>query len=120
MTKPARHAGYNALPLIGIWAQAPYLHNGSVPTMYHLLMPSTRPDKFIKSRLSYDKEKLGFKWEFNKSGENSGYLYNTAGTGALSHQGHDQDIIMDEVKYRLNWDKDETSVNAIIEYMKVL
>lgn len=120
MTKPARHAGYNALPLIGIWAQAPYLHNGSVPTMYHLLMPSTRPDKFIKSRLSYDKEKLGFTWELNKSGDNSGYLYNTAGTEALSHQGHDQDIIMDDVKYRLNWDKDEASVKAIIEYMKVL
>lgn len=120
MTKPARHEGYNALPLIGIWAQAPYLHNGSVPTMYHMLMPSTRPDTFVKSRLSYDKEKLGFTWELNKSGDNSGYLYNTAGTEALSHQGHDKDIIMHDVKYRLNWDKDEAGVKAIIEYMKVL
>ena len=120
MTKPARHAGYNALPLTGIWAQAPYLHNGSVPTLYHLLMPATRPDQFIKSRLSYDKDKMGFAWKMKKTGDDSGYLYNTKVSTAFTNTGHDKDIIMDKVKYRLNWDADEKSVRAIIEYMKVL
>lgn len=38
---------YKARPLNGIWATAPYLHNGSVPTLYDLLLPSncaTAPD----------------------------------------------------------------------------
>ncbi|WP_146043113.1 c-type cytochrome [Rhodopirellula sp. MGV] len=36
-------AGYVAPPLDGIWASAPYLHNGSVPTLWHLLHPESRP-----------------------------------------------------------------------------
>ena len=35
--------GYQAPPLDGIWATAPYLHNGSVPTLAALLKSSTRP-----------------------------------------------------------------------------
>ena len=35
--------GYVAPPLDGIWASAPYLHNGSVPTLWHLLHPDARP-----------------------------------------------------------------------------
>jgi hypothetical protein len=31
---------YKARPLNGIWATAPYLHNGSVPTLYDLLLPA--------------------------------------------------------------------------------
>ena len=34
MADPNTHEGYNALPLGGVWAQAPYLHNGSVPTLF--------------------------------------------------------------------------------------
>jgi RoxA-like, cytochrome c-like len=38
---------YAARPLYGIWAAAPYLHNGSVPTLYHLLLPpDQRPKAF--------------------------------------------------------------------------
>lgn len=35
--------GYVAPPLDGIWASAPYLHNGSVPTLWHLMHPDHRP-----------------------------------------------------------------------------
>lgn len=35
--------GYVAPPLDGVWASAPYLHNGSVPTLWHLLHPEQRP-----------------------------------------------------------------------------
>lgn len=36
-------AGYVAPPLDGVWASAPYFHNGSVPTLWHVLHPEARP-----------------------------------------------------------------------------
>jgi hypothetical protein len=51
---------YVAPPLVGIWASAPYLHNGSVPTLKNLLFPETRPKIWkIKTLDSYDQEKIG-------------------------------------------------------------
>lgn len=38
--------GYQAPPLDGIWASAPYLHNGSVPTLKTLLDSKLRPRKW--------------------------------------------------------------------------
>src|SRR5688572_12358815 len=47
---PLRYnAGYQAPPLDGVWATAPYLHNGSVPTLHHLLKSSDRPEVFTRS-----------------------------------------------------------------------
>src|SRR5262249_16625860 len=43
----AKSRGYAATPLTGVWANYPYLHNGSVPTLYHLLGPvAERPRIF--------------------------------------------------------------------------
>jgi hypothetical protein len=55
-------AGYKADMLHGIWAQAPYLHNGSVPTLGQLLCPSTRPAKFLRGNLHFDEALVGFEW----------------------------------------------------------
>jgi mono/diheme cytochrome c family protein len=53
--------GYVARPLRGIWATAPYLHNGSVPTIDDLLKPSAqRPAKFLVGHREYDPAKLGY------------------------------------------------------------
>jgi len=53
--------GYKARPLIGIWASPPYLHNGSVPTIYDLLSPlAERPSDFWLGRREYDPVKLGY------------------------------------------------------------
>src|SRR5262249_5800612 len=38
--------GYVATRLTGLWATAPYLHNGSVPTLWALMHPDQRPVKF--------------------------------------------------------------------------
>ncbi|SMY08747.1 hypothetical protein [Flavimaricola marinus] len=38
--------GYTAPPLTGIWASAPYFHNGAVPTLWHMMRPETRPAVF--------------------------------------------------------------------------
>ena len=54
--------GYKADMLAGIWAQAPYLHNGSVPTIAQLVCPSTRPAKFLRGNLNYDEALVGFEW----------------------------------------------------------
>ena len=54
--------GYKADMLHGIWAQAPYLHNGSVPTLGHLLCPDTRPQRFLRGNLHYDEALVGFEW----------------------------------------------------------
>jgi hypothetical protein len=54
--------GYKADMLHGIWAQAPYLHNGSVPTLGQLLCPDTRPRRFLRGNLNYDEALVGFEW----------------------------------------------------------
>ncbi len=39
-----REVGYLAQPLYGIWASAPYFHNGSVPNLWEVLKPQERPE----------------------------------------------------------------------------
>ena len=121
MTPPKLHDGYNALPLVGLWAQAPYLHNGSVPTLYHLLVPNERPTKFIKSRLDYDKKLVGFSWDIQQpSTNNEGYLLDTTLTAALSNKGHDKNIEQDGKTFKLNWSDDKEGALALVEYLKTL
>jgi hypothetical protein len=53
--------GYLCPPLDGIWARAPYLHNGSVPTLDALLGPvGDRPKIFQRGNPAYDVKKGGF------------------------------------------------------------
>lgn len=51
--------GYVAPPLDGVWASAPYFHNGSVPTLWHVLHPAERPKVWKRSGIAYDQEKAG-------------------------------------------------------------
>ncbi len=50
--------GYKARPLVGVWATAPFLHNGAVPTVYDLLS-ETRPAMFRFGGNEFDPLKLG-------------------------------------------------------------
>jgi cytochrome c peroxidase len=53
--------GYTALPLDGVWLGAPYLHNGSVPTLADLLEhPASRPTRFWSGYDVYDQARVGF------------------------------------------------------------
>lgn len=73
---------YKARPLNGIWATAPYLHNGSVPSLYDLLLPKRkpgdpaegeyRPDEFMVGSREFDATKVGF-----KSAGYDGFLFRT-------------------------------------------
>jgi mono/diheme cytochrome c family protein len=59
------NVGYQAPPLDGVWATAPYFHNGSVPTVYHVLNSKARPKVYTRSfktgKDDYDPVKLGWK-----------------------------------------------------------
>ncbi len=118
MADPATHEGYNALPLGGVWAQAPYLHNGSVPTLYHLLVPRERPAVFVKSRLDYDKKLVGFSWEPAQTLSREGYRFDTTAFPALSNKGHDKDAVEDGKTLKLDWSDDVDGAMAIVEYLK--
>lgn len=53
--------GYKARPLSGVWATAPYLHNGSVPNLAELLLPpSMRSPTFYVGSREYDPKNVGF------------------------------------------------------------
>ena len=58
-------AGYQAPPLDGVWATAPYFHNGSVPTLDGVLDSAARPRVFTRSfrtgEADYDREKVGWR-----------------------------------------------------------
>ena len=47
--------GYRASDLHALWATAPYLHNGSVPTLEDLLAPAAeRPTTFVRAGFTID------------------------------------------------------------------
>ncbi len=67
---PSSLNAYKARPLNGIWATAPYLHNGSVPSLYEMLLPSChdaevaagnpcRPNRFTVASRELDPKKVG-------------------------------------------------------------
>jgi Cytochrome c len=73
----AKTNGYANQPLDGIWARAPYLHNGSVPTLAALLEdPANRPKQFARGYDVYDQQKVGFVSD-SPEALGSGSLYDT-------------------------------------------
>ncbi|MBM4023392.1 MAG: c-type cytochrome [Planctomycetes bacterium] len=51
--------GYVAPPLDGVWASAPYFHNGAVPTLWHVLHPAERPVVWRRTTTGYDDARVG-------------------------------------------------------------
>jgi mono/diheme cytochrome c family protein len=101
--------GYIAPPLDGIWVTAPYLHNGSVPTLEALLNSDQRPRYWGRDfdRPEYDYDKLG--WKYTKEDKPGGKsIYNTDKPG-YGNYGH---TYGDKLK--------EKERKAIIEYLKTL
>jgi hypothetical protein len=83
--------GYANMPLDGIWLRAPYLHNGSVPTLRALLFPEERPRVFYRGYDVYDWQKVGFVSE-GPDAERNGVRFDTSerGNGNTGHlYGHD-------------------------------
>jgi hypothetical protein len=97
---------YRARPLNGMWATAPYLHNGSVPDMIELLKPAAqRPTTFYVGNWEFDPERLGFEWS---SPFPNHFLFDTRVTGN-SNSGHEHGTQLSAADQR-----------ALIEYLKTL
>jgi hypothetical protein len=124
-TGVTENQGYVAGPLDGIWARAPYLHNGSVPTLQQLLVPAERPDQFLRAAVDYDPVRVGFAWETSRRAEASAsptlWIYDTHRDG-LSNRGHDKDLWLNGKFYRLDWSGARLAEDraALIEYLKTL
>lgn len=60
--RPPNIRAYKARPLDGVWATAPYLHNGSVPNLYQLLLPAEQRVKtFYVGNREFDPVNVGFR-----------------------------------------------------------
>jgi hypothetical protein len=118
-----KSGGYAATPLTGVWANFPYLHNGSVPTLHHLLGPaSERPAIFeVMAARTLDRTRVGQPLYRSPSdaqlaegelirryGEDRDW-FNTARPGS-SNLGHDF------------WSRIRSDANrrALVEYLKTL
>ncbi|HEV2123612.1 MAG TPA: cytochrome c [Chloroflexota bacterium] len=100
--------GYANQPLDGIWLRAPYLHNGSVPTLRDLLKPpEQRPAVFYRGYSVYDYANVGFVTT-GPQAERVGFRFDTQLRGN-SNQGH---------TYGTDLRPDE--VDDLIEYLKTL
>jgi len=98
---------YKARPLNGVWATAPYLHNGSVPNLTELLKPAAqRLKKFSIGAKTYDPVNVGFVTDAAGLPK-----FDTGGTGS-SNMGHEGD------EYGTNLSDAEKK--QLIEYLKTL
>jgi mono/diheme cytochrome c family protein len=106
---------YKARPLAGVWATAPFLHNGSVPSLYQLLSPQDeRATTFYKGTFEYDPRHLGYRTE----AFTNGFMFDTRITGN-HNSGHEfragkrgNGVIGRLLQPEERW--------ALLEYLKVL
>lgn len=100
--------GYVAVDLEGLWLRAPYLHNGSVPTLEDLLeTPENRPHVFYRGYDVYDSNHVGF-ISYGPDAEKAGFYYDVTVPGN-GNQGH---------IYGVDLTSDEKT--ALVEYLKTL
>jgi hypothetical protein len=100
--------GYTSVPLDGIWLTAPYLHNGSVPTLADLLEPvDRRPQRFWRGYDLFDAARVGFVSDGDEA-RRVGTLLDVTRPGN-SNAGHTYGTTLAEAEKR-----------ALLEYMKTL
>jgi RoxA-like, cytochrome c-like len=103
--------GYLAPALTGIWASAPYLHNGSVPTLAALLDPTQRPLRWRRTGTGLDAEAVGLRFESVSEPSDrdtiEGRKVVDCSIEGMSNTGHDFALSPDEIV-------------ALIEYLKTL
>ncbi len=109
--------GYIAPPLDGVWATAPYLHNGSVPSLAALLQSEIRPKywRFRTDPRRYDPEAMGWDYDTLDHGQDAETapearhrIYDTTlpGYGNAGHTYSDR--------------LDDAARAALLEYLKTL
>ncbi len=137
---------YKARPLNGIWATAPYLHNGSVPNLYELFLPSCsdeeraagkacRSNRFTVGSREFDPVKVGFVakdkaeypglFEFDTSlpaNSNAGHEYAVGVTAVIKVDSSGRAIRKADGSFELEWlpPIEDSQRLALVEYLKTL
>ena len=105
---------YKGRPLMGVWATAPYLHNGSVPSLFDLLLPpAMRPTSFAVGTREFDPVRVGYVVD-PAAGDNS-FTFRTVDAAGRpidgnANGGHDYGnaVLTDDQRW------------ALVEYMKAV
>jgi len=122
--EPVAWRAYRPRPLEGVWATPPFLHNGSVPSIYQLLLPpDERDQEFYLGKKEFDPVTLGL----DVSKFKGAFKFSTSITGNsnLGHEFNDglcgDGVIGYEIKERPGYCRQFTERErmAIIEYLKV-
>jgi len=107
--------GYVAPPLDGIWASAPYFHNGSVPTLWHVLHPDQRPAVWKRTEDGYDRDRVGLEVDVLtripatvKTPPHRRQYFDTSLSGKSAKGHRFPDVLTEEQKH------------AVLEYLKTL
>ena len=101
--------GYANMPLDWVWLRAPYLHNGSVPSLRDLLeKPENRPQVFYRGNDLFDRDKVGFVSDVAEENGRKYFKFDTDLDGN-SNSGH---------YYGTDLSPEEKE--ALVEYMKKL
>lgn len=117
LSRLAPAPGYNAPPLDGIWATAPYLHNGSVPTIEALLDSDKRPTYWTRSFDSRDYDTRALGWNYTALSQGK------AGAAAPQERKKIYDTTLRGYSNKGHAFGDALSHNeraAVIEYLKTL
>ncbi len=100
-----RLMAYKARPLDGVWATAPYMHNGSVPNLYEMLLPvAERSARFKMGSPALDPVKVGV----DQAAPESTFLFDTTRPGNLN-TGHEFGTTLSDAQ---RW--------QLLEYLKTL
>lgn len=127
--KPLQGEGYVPPPLVGVWATAPYFHNGSVPTVEAVLNSKLRPEIWVRNEdpNAYDLESLGmvFSTLSREELEESDRIVETA--PHLSQESLDQMFIYDtegfgrgNMGHKFGDQLTQDERMAVIEFLKSL
>lgn len=108
--------GYINNPIPRAWLRAPYLHNGSVPTLAQLIGLEPRPDQFCRGRNRYDPASVGYDAPPPESGicpPETPFLFDTSARGN-SNVGHNYPWAYD------NPNRDEAALRDLLAYLTTL
>jgi hypothetical protein len=112
LTEMHKTDGYANKLLDGVWLTAPYLHNGSVPTLWDLLLPEEqRPRTFYVGHGLYDTTRVGIRTDVATANGRKAFLFDTSlpGNSNVGHSGP-----------YYGTDLSDADKRAVIEYMKTL
>lgn len=124
LDRPLAKMAYRPRPLEGVWATAPFLHNGSVPSLYELLLPADeRKAVFYLGRREYDPVNMGIRTEKFPGA----FKFDTSirGNSNLGHEFDDglcgNGVIGYEIKEQPGFCRQFTEHErmAILEYLKI-